>query len=68
MTDPVARPAARRHGFFFASPLCKHVHYLWLRGFVAGCSATAYCPGTLVTRDTMAKFLGNAFALSLYRP
>ena len=49
-------------------PFCKHVHYLWSRGFVSGCSTTAYCPATLVTRDTMAKFLGNAFALTLYGP
>ena len=47
---------------------CKFVHYLWARGFVGGCSATAYCPTGSVTRDAMAKFLVNAFDLKLYGP
>ncbi len=47
---------------------CKHVHYLWAKAIVSGCGATTYCPTDLVTRDAMAKFLGNAFALQLYGP
>jgi len=47
---------------------CKHVHYLWAKGIIAGCSATQYCPADPVTRDAMAKFLSNAFALQLYGP
>ena len=47
---------------------CKHVHYLWAKGIIGGCSATQYCPGDPVTRDAMAKFLGNAFALQPYGP
>lgn len=47
---------------------CKHVHYLWARSVVSGCSATEYCPTQGVTRDAMAKFLGNAFNLVLYAP
>jgi hypothetical protein len=47
---------------------CKHVHYLWAKGIIAGCSATTYCPADPVTRDAMAKFLGNAFNLQLYGP
>ena len=47
---------------------CKHVHYLWARGMITGCSATKYCPTDPVTRDTMAKFLSAAFKLSLYGP
>ncbi len=47
---------------------CKHVHYLWARNIVSGCSATAYCPTLGVTRDQMARFLGNAFNLVLYAP
>ena len=47
---------------------CKHVHYLWARGIISGCSASAYCPTDGVTRDAMAKFLGNAFHLALYGP
>ncbi|MGE5276845.1 MAG: hypothetical protein ACM3SU_07610 [Acidobacteriota bacterium] len=38
------------------------------KGIIAGGSATRYCPGDPVTRDAMARFLGNAFALPLYAP
>ena len=47
---------------------CKHVHYLWARGIIGGCSADKYCPGDPVTRDAMSKFLSNAFQLQLYGP
>ena len=47
---------------------CRHIHYLWARGIVDGCTATAYCPGQAVTRDAMAKFIANAFGLKLYAP
>jgi hypothetical protein len=47
---------------------CKHVHYLWARGIIAGCGGDRYCPTDAVTRDAMAKFLSNAFKLSLYGP
>jgi hypothetical protein len=47
---------------------CKHVHYLWAKGIIAGCGGTSYCPSAPVTRDAMAKFLVNAFALQLYGP
>jgi hypothetical protein len=47
---------------------CKHVHFLWARGIISGCSSTQYCPGASVTRDAMAKFLSNAFELQLYGP
>ncbi|HTO77161.1 MAG TPA: S-layer homology domain-containing protein, partial [Thermoanaerobaculia bacterium] len=47
---------------------CKHVHYLWAKGIVAGCSGTTYCPAGTVSRDQMAKFLVNAFTLPLYGP
>jgi len=51
-----------------SDPFCKHVHYLWAKGIVGGCAATLYCPMGNVARDAMAKFLDNAFALSLYGP
>ena len=51
-----------------SNAFCKHVHYLWAKGVIAGCSATTYCPGENVTRDAMAKFLSNAFHLVLYGP
>ena len=47
---------------------CKHVHFLWARGVIAGCSASHYCPAGEVGRDEMAKFLSNAFDLKLYAP
>ena len=49
-------------------PFCKHVHYLWAKGIISGCGGASYCPGQVVTRDAMAKFLDNAFALQLYGP
>ena len=51
-----------------SDPLCKHIHYLWARGIIAGCSETEYCADGDVTRDAMAKFLVNAFHLNLYGP
>jgi hypothetical protein len=51
-----------------SDPLCRHVHFLWAKGIVSGCSATEYCPSGNVARDEMAKFLGNAFQLLLYGP
>jgi hypothetical protein len=47
---------------------CKHVHFLWARGVISGCSGSLYCPGDPVTRDAMARFLGSAFDLRLYGP
>jgi hypothetical protein len=49
-------------------PFCKHIHFLWAKGIVSGCSATQYCPGDPVNRDAMAKFIANGFALQLYGP
>ena len=47
---------------------CKHVHFLWAKGVIAGCSTTEYCPPGQVGRDEMAKFLSNAFNLLIYAP
>jgi hypothetical protein len=47
---------------------CKHVHYLWAKGVVDGCSATEYCPSQDVSRGAMAKFLSKAFHFVLYKP
>jgi uncharacterized repeat protein (TIGR03803 family) len=46
-------------------PLCRHAHFLWARGVIAGCGTSQYCPFGDVTRDQMAKFLVNAFRLQL---
>ncbi len=51
-----------------SNAFCKHIHYLWAKGIVDGCTATAYCPGSPVARDTMAKFIANGFGLKLYGP
>jgi hypothetical protein len=51
-----------------SNAFCKHIHYLWAKGVIAGCSATQYCPGAPVNRDAMAKFISNGFNLALYGP
>ena len=51
-----------------SNAFCKHVHYLWARGIVDGCTATKYCPTAAVARDAMAKFIANGFGLQLYGP
>jgi hypothetical protein len=53
---------------FVADTYCKHVHFLWARGIIQGCSATQYCPSLDIGRDEMSKFLTNAFDLLLYKP
>ncbi len=49
-------------------PFCKAVHYLWAKGIISGCTPTDFCRDGEVTRDQMAKFLVNAFKLTLYGP
>ena len=51
-----------------SNAFCRHIHYLWARGIVDGCTPTTYCPGQAVNRDAMAKFISNAFGLKLYAP
>jgi hypothetical protein len=41
---------------------------MWAKAIITGCGGTNFCPAGLVTRDAMAKFLDNAFALQLYGP
>jgi hypothetical protein len=50
------------------STFCKHVHFLWARGFISGASPTTFIPSGLVTRGEMARFLGTSFNLLLYGP
>jgi hypothetical protein len=49
---------------------CRHAHYIWARSIVDGCVASPaqYCPAPAVNRAAMAKFLVNAFGLSLSKP
>ncbi len=51
-----------------SNAFCKHIHYLWAKGIVDGCTATKYCPSSPVARDAMAKFIANGFGLQLYGP
>ena len=51
-----------------ADAFCRHVHFLWAAGIIAGCSANRPCPTPEVARNEMAKFLANAFHLQLYGP
>ena len=51
-----------------SNAFCRHIHYLWAKGVIEGCSATKYCPGAPVNREAMAKFIANAFDLALYGP
>ena len=51
-----------------SNPFCRHIHFLWAKGIVDGCSATQYCPAASVLRDAMAKFISNGFGLQLYQP
>ena len=49
-------------------PFCRHVHFLWAKGVIAGCAPDAFCRDGDVTRGQMAKFVVNAFGLKLYGP
>jgi hypothetical protein len=51
-----------------SDPFCKHAHYLWAKGAIAGCSPDDYCPAPSVKRSEMAKFISNALGLELYGP
>jgi len=51
-----------------SDPFCRHVNYVWARAIISGCSATDFCRDGDITRDQMAKFLVNAFKLTLYGP
>jgi hypothetical protein len=51
-----------------SNDFCKHAHFLWARGIISGCSETEFCPNDSVTRDQMARFLGNGFNAQAYGP
>ncbi|MCC6129149.1 MAG: Zn-dependent exopeptidase M28 [Acidobacteria bacterium] len=50
-----------------SDPSCRHVHYLWNRGTVSGCSTepALFCPSSSTNRSEMAKFLSLGFDLGL---
>jgi hypothetical protein len=50
-----------------ADAYCRHIHYLWNRGTVSGCSndPVLFCPSPSTNRAEMAKFLSLGFDLGL---
>jgi hypothetical protein len=62
--DP-ASPKVHFADVSVSNAFCKHVHFLWSLGVVAGCGPEQYCPSGIVARDQTAKFLVKAFALKL---
>jgi len=48
-----------------SNPFCGYIEALYNAYIVSGCGPSLYCPTRNVTRDQMAKFLVNAFGLSL---
>jgi hypothetical protein len=46
-----------------ASPFYAFIHRLAALGITDGCSATNYCPQSVITRAQMAVFLVRAFDL-----
>jgi hypothetical protein len=49
-----------------SSPFCRWIEELVRRGVVVGCGGGNYCPADAVTREQMAVFLTQTFALTLY--
>jgi len=47
------------------SPFCRFVYYIWSREIVDGFGDGTYRPDSSVRRDQMAKFLVNAYGLTL---
>jgi subtilisin-like proprotein convertase family protein len=47
---------------------CRQIHFIWARQIVGGGGDGLYHSLDAVVRDTMAKFLANAFQLKLYKP
>ena len=46
--------------------LCRYIYFIWSNGVIDGFGDGTYGPGLPVSRDQMAKFLVNAFALTPY--
>jgi outer membrane protein assembly factor BamB len=47
---------------------CRHVNYLWARGVISGFVDGSFQPALDVTREQIAKFVVNAFHLTVYGP
>jgi hypothetical protein len=71
--DPTLTPPACSPPNLFTdvpetSPFCSFIEELANRGVVSGCGGGNYCPGSSVTREQMAVFIGVSFGLTLYGP
>jgi hypothetical protein len=51
-----------------SSPACRYVYYVWARNIIDGFGNGTYGPTGIVVRAQMAKFLTNAYKLSLSLP
>ncbi|HKB69783.1 MAG TPA: S-layer homology domain-containing protein [Thermoanaerobaculia bacterium] len=51
-----------------SSPICKHVYYIWSKNIVDGFTNGNYGPAGIVVRSQMAKFLVNAYTLTISGP
>ena len=48
-----------------SNPFCGYIEALYNKGIISGCGTNLYCPSLNVSRDQMAKFIVNAFGLTL---
>ena len=55
----VAAPCAGFTDVDSADPFCSNVEWLKSRGVTLGCTATLYCPGSVVSRLQMAAFMNR---------
>jgi len=51
-----------------SSASCADANFLWALDVIEGCGPDTFCPDSDITRGEMAKFLVNAFSLTLYGP
>jgi hypothetical protein len=48
-----------------SNPFCGYVEAIYNLGITAGCGVSLYCPRLPIRRDQMAKFIVNAYGLTL---
>jgi hypothetical protein len=42
---------------------CRHAHYMWARGYAAGCTLSTFCPAAELTRGDGAVWVASTFSL-----
>lgn len=69
MADPGSCSPSSCTGMFSDVPpsniFCPYIEAIASAGIVSGCAPSLYCPAANVLRDQMAKFIVNAFGLTL---